>query len=253
MSALLLAVVSQAHALRIVCAGFEVADTVPRPGAVDVPVDVRPAVTFTEGCIGPSAWEASLLRDEDGAEVTVASAPHAELAESFLFEIFPEAALDPMTAYTLTVSAFEGESVEVGFTTGTGTVAGLTAAPTVSVESAGWDRGAGELIVALRATPAADPDALSVLQVKDEAINRGVQSFVVPATGDVAATVVWKDSRKPDEVCPQVRQIDGAGVATDWSTPDCVPVSTCGCATTTPTAGVLGVALVLAMAIRRRA
>ncbi|MES2644920.1 MAG: Ig-like domain-containing protein [Myxococcota bacterium] len=250
---LLFALVSPAHALRVVCNGFDVTDTVPMTGAENVPVDARPAVTFAPGCSGATDWSAVLARTEDSVGIAFATGLQDELDLSRLLEVFPEADLDPTTGYTLTLSSFEGEAITAGFTTGTGRVAGLDGAPTVTVERTTSDRANGALTVDLLVTPAADPDGLSILQVKDGALNRGVQSFVVPPTGDMTFPIVWGNSDQPDEVCPQVRQLDGAGVPTEWSTEACVAVAACGCASTSPSAGLLGLALALALTIRRRA
>jgi MYXO-CTERM domain-containing protein len=250
---LLFALVSPARAVpQIVCEdGFNVADTVPTRGTENVPVDARAAVTFGLGCFGETEWTASLTRVEDGAEVATAIGHPDALDLSRLLEVYPTADLDPDTTYTLTVSSLDGEAITVGFTTGTGLVAGLGGTPTVTVEDTAWEQ--GMLTVDLRATPASDPDRLSILQVKDGAINRGVQSFVVPPTGDMAFPIRWEDGVQSEEVCPQVRQLDGAGVPTEWSTEACVAVTACGCASTSPGAGLLGLALVVGLTVRRRA
>ncbi|MES2640697.1 MAG: Ig-like domain-containing protein [Myxococcota bacterium] len=247
---------THAYTRGIVCgAGLGVTGMVPSPGAEDVPVDLRPAITFGSTCGQPGAWSASLVGVSDGAEVGVASADDIALGQTHLLELFPDAPLEPDTAYTFALVPELGEALSFGFTTGTHTVAGLTGAPTLTLESArftpwrgGWP---STLEVTIQAAPATDPDALSVLQVKDANGDLAIDAFVAPTSGAAARLLTWTDVDDPGEVCLQVRQIDGVGVATDWSAPDCVKVPPCGCSTGGAFTGGLGLLLAPLVLLRR--
>jgi hypothetical protein len=251
--------VATAHALtlRITCeAGLQVTGMVPVPGAEDVPFDSRPAVTFGDGCGQQGAWSGSLVGTSDGAEVGVAFVRTIALSQTHLLELFPDAPLEAGTAYTFTAAPELGEALSFGFTTGTRTVVGLTGAPTLTVESArftpergGWP---SALEVTIQVDPATDPDALSVLQVQDADGELAINAFVAPASGAGARTLTWTDVDDPGEVCLQVRQIDGAGVATDWSAPACREVPPCGCSAGGRATGGLALLLAPLVLLRRR-
>ncbi|MDP2313883.1 MAG: hypothetical protein Q8P41_13330 [Pseudomonadota bacterium] len=228
---------------------FVVADAVPGPGAAEVPFDARPAITFVDGtCSGGLEWAVGVARTADEADVPVTS--ESALADTHLLELFPEEPFEPDTAYTITLTPLDsGELVELGFTTGTGEVAGLTGAPQLTPGSATFDKRAGTLTFTWTAKGAADPDGLSILQVRDANVHRSIHSFVVPGTGSMGQAVEWEDSIKPDEVCAQVRQIDGTGAATEWSEPVCTDLVG-GCSTTGTNGG--GVALIVAAALLSR-
>ncbi|MDP2316645.1 MAG: hypothetical protein Q8P41_27370 [Pseudomonadota bacterium] len=241
---LLLLVSAPAHAYAVMeafCSGLVVADTVPSAGATDVPVDTRLALVFGDGgCEPASGWTATLA-DAAGTDLPLGLGPGSdEPDDTWLIELYTEEGLASETEYVLTMTPPDaGEVAELGFTTGTGTVAGLTGVPSLRVEEARWssesDRSySGLVTLDLAMEPTEDPDGLSVIQVKDADRERGIQSFRVPEAGAMGVTVNWMDGRRPREVCPQVRQIDGAGVATEWSEPQCASVPLCGTASGPP-------------------
>jgi MYXO-CTERM domain-containing protein len=246
--------VTAAHAEPAYCGAIDIADTVPPPGAEGVPLDARPAIVFADGC-RDARWGVRLTLAEDGTEVPTVITGLDDLATTLLVEVFPAEDLLPETAYALELTPDDGagELVSVGFITGATLVEGLTGEPTLSVQYAQYGGKANVIEMSWSAKAAADPDMLSVLQLRDDALDRGIQSFAVPATGATERTLLWRDSTRPDEVCPQVRQIDGAGVATEWSEPVCTAVSGCGCASTSGTgAGIVGIVVALGLLVRRR-
>jgi hypothetical protein len=255
---MLMLLVGSAHAyVSAPCwGGIALASTLPDWGATGVPVDIRPAVTFEDTCYGEAlAVEASLIRDSDGAELAAIAADADALAENHLIELFPDVPLDSEAAYTLIIAPEGDEEVRVGFTTGTTTVNGLTGAATVSLESA-WSQD-GVLHANIGIVPAADPDTLSILQVRAAALP--TQSFLANERSSVGGTIqtplFWIDSIGVDELCLEVRQIDGAGRATAWSEPSCAEVSAvdaCGCATGTPVSCAIGVAVAALLGLRGR-
>jgi hypothetical protein len=253
---LLLASASAYPAPNFFCNGVVLADTVPSAGATGVPVDTRVAIVFgAGGCASARGWAASLA-DPAGNAVRLEEGPGSEIPDdTWLIELFADEPLAAETEYVLTMTPPDaGEVAEMGFTTGSGMVAGLTGAPALRVEDARWagesDRSyAGLVSLDLVVEPAEDPDGLSVIQVRDADRDRGIQSFRVPAAGSMGVTVDWADGRRPAEVCPQVRQIDGAGVTTAWSEPECSSVPLCGTASGAPG---LGLVLVGMLAAARR-
>jgi MYXO-CTERM domain-containing protein len=249
----MLLLAATAHAYTVLCGnGLAVTDTVPGSGAADVPVDVRPAVTFGPSCGALQGWTITLA-DADGAEVASTSADVSTVFETNLVELFPEADLAPLSGYSLTITPDDSEAVTLGFTTGETTVAGLTGAPTVTAKPAIYDDKTRGLSVELRIVPATDPDQLSVLQVRDADGTLPIQSFVLPGTGEVERTVAWVDLDEPGELCLEVRQFDGAGVATEWASAECVAVGAgCGCASGGAGAGLLGLLVAPLLLLRRR-
>lgn len=244
-----------------VCNGVALSDTVPAPGAEGVPLDVRIGIVFDANTCASSNFERVVLKlAEDESKVATETTGLDDLDATHLAEVFPTADLLPDTAYVLELDPIEGagELVSVGFTTGTTLVEGLTGEPTLSVQYAQYNRSRrvpSEIEMSWSVKAAQDPDTLSVLQIKDSVVDRGIQSFAVPETGATERTLFWRDGERPDEVCPQVRQIDGTGVATEWSEPVCVNVAGgCGgCATGDGAgAGIVGMVAALGMLARRR-
>lgn len=249
---LLLVPAAAAYTLLADCSPMAVSDTVPPPNGLEVPLDARPAVTFFDGCGGGGAWQAVLTLTEDGSVIPSVTTGLDDLTLTFLAEVFPDEELLPETEYTLQLTPEGGEMVSVGFTTGLTYVEGLTGTPVLTVSTTRHDARERALSVSWSVKAAADPDVLSVLQLRDAEVDRGIQSFVVPASGATERTLTWEEPDRPAEVCPQVRQIDGAGVATAWSEPVCTAVSACGCAAGQgPWAGLVGILAALGMMLRR--
>ncbi|MDP2313882.1 MAG: hypothetical protein Q8P41_13325 [Pseudomonadota bacterium] len=246
-----LALVAQAHAVPAPdCSGnFAVADAVPGPGAPEVPFDARPAITFDgDECRGGLSWTPTLRRTDDETEVPLEAT--TDLAGTHLLELFPVGALDPDTAYTVSLTPIDsGEVVEFGFTTGLGEVAGLAGEPQLTVDSVSFAKRTG-ITLTWTAKGATDPDGLSILQIQDASAERPIHSFVVPGTGSMEQTVVWTYTDRPAEVCPQVRQLDGTGLATEWTEPTCAKVG--GCSTTGESRAGVGIVAMAMLLARRR-
>lgn len=232
------------------CSGLSLVDTVPSAEATGVPVDTRVALVFGEGgCVTASGWNA-VLATADGVEI--GWLPGSDPDEEWLLTLARDEPLAPDTAYVVTVTAEDEEAIVFGFTTGTGTVAGITGEPTFEVTDTRWqaesDRSFDGLVsLDLAITPAADPDGLSVIQVRaPDFMHPDPRSYRVPADGPMAITANWMSGPTIDEMCVQVRQIDGLGVATDWSEPVCAAVDTGPAAICGTTSGASLGALVLA-------
>lgn len=214
---------------KVSCGGLSLVGTVPSD-AVDVPVDVRLAGIYAGDC--PYFSPLSLvLADADGVELALVEEDEDVVAETGLLTLAYD--LDPDTTYQL------GDTWSiVTFTTGTGTVVGLDGVPTLDTVEAirGQASSAPPVSISVTATPANDPDELSILQLRNGADSSitsvRVTSSVVTASLSVSDT---------SEVCPQIRQLDGTGAATGWSEPVCVPVTGSGCSSAGANAGALAV------------
>lgn len=236
------------------CEGPRVTGTVPSAGATAVPIDVRLAAVFDDdGCQKGAGWTLTLTRADDGTVVAESAAGEEQVVETALLELFPPV-LAPTTEYVLAIaSEFDGVVVEVGFTTGEGLVVGLDGAPVLTEAVADWQRmgpspGTGGVItLEWSAQPVADPDSLSLLQLVDGAMERDPDTRLA---GNVPASTSWQSTRRPDDVCPKVRQIDGKGVATAFSEPICVAAGR-GCDTSGRPADVGVAALLVAVLLRR--
>jgi hypothetical protein len=216
---------------KIDCSGGSVTGTVPAPGATDVPIDIRlAALVVDHGCLTGVDWTFTLTRADSGALVAEATTAEAQLVEAALGELFPPV-LDPLTAYVFTVRQ-DFLVAEVGFTTGEGLVVGLDGVPMLTDVAAQWQREDGSVRVrggtslTWNAAPAADPDGLSILQIADDATERN-HATSLAETG--SGWMFWASDSLPAQVCPKVRQIDGKGVATAFSEPVCVDVTSAGC------------------------
>ncbi len=218
-----------------------------------MPVDARIAVVFREQCSGSGyAWTAT-LRDSDTLSEVATTVASAEIAANMLLELIPVAPLTADTAYLVSVVATDtSETMELGFTTGSGTVTGLSGAPTLATGDVTWLRSLKPpittLVVEVEAEPAVDPQGLSVVQVRIPEEPAQVRTF--EATGPIVEALRWTDLAHPAEVCPEVRQIDGRGVATEWSVGECVAVPGL-CATTGGRLGAFGMFGVAVAVLRR--
>ncbi|MES2644921.1 MAG: hypothetical protein V4850_35875 [Myxococcota bacterium] len=245
---------------KIDCSGGSVTDTVPAPGATGVPIDIRlAALVIDAGCLTGVDWAFTLTRADSGALVAEATAAESELVATGLGELFPPV-LDPLTAYVFTVEQ-DFLVAEVGFTTGEGLVAGVDGVPILTDVAAQWQREdetvrvRGGTSVTWNATPAADPDGLSILQIPDDATERDHATHLAE-TG--SGWMFWAGDSRPAQVCPKVRQIDGKGVATAFSAPVCVDVedvTPAGCQSTPAPLtglGMLGALVSVLLRNRRR-
>lgn len=246
--------VAAAHALTIACgSNLSPGEVLPASGAV-APGDARPALVFNDdGCQASTApWMARLVNAAGEIVPTTLGEGSDDVPATWLIELFPDAALEVGQPYTVEVLQEDELLFSSEFTPSDATVAGIDGEPTLAVDGLWWDTSEGRLSAGLTLTAAADPDGLSVLQVRDSSVDRGIQTVVAPTDGPLHTDASWLDSRKPDEVCLQVRQIDGAGRATDWSDPVCEKArSSCSTVGTGPALGAALLALGLAAGRRR--
>lgn len=228
------------------CSMPAVVATTPRPGQTDVPVDVSVAFAVEGDCITPAGFTLGLESDAGTEELTF---DWADRSEDGVFRATPDLAED--TTYKVTIVDLDGRLREttLSFTTGTGTVTGLTGSPSVTLSSAVLERSSGELVVTYVVTPATDPQLLSML--------------VIEATGAATFTHVLspfgvQDRRESvagdtGEICIAVHEIDGRGVTTEGNTA-CLEVEATGCGCGSPGAPGAGLTALglLALARRRR-
>jgi hypothetical protein len=225
---------------KVSCDGLSLVGTVPSSG-IDVPVDVRLAGIFAGDCHGYSSISL-MLTDADGVGLARVEEDEDVVAETGLLTLAYD--LDPDTTYQL------GDTWSiVTFTTGSGAVVGLDGVPTLDTVEAvrGESSSAPPVSMTVTATPANDPDDLSILQLRDGA-DSSITSVRVTSSVVIASLSVEEAS----EVCPQIRQLDGTGAATEWSEPVCVPVTGAGCSSAGANAGVLAVLVALAGVGKRR-
>lgn len=225
---------------KVSCGGLSLVGTVPSD-AVDVPVDVRLAGIFAGDCASYTLLSL-VLADVGGVELARVEEEEDVVAETGLLTLAYD--LDADTTYQL------GDTWSiVTFTTGSGAVVGLDGAPTLDTVEAvrGESSSAPPVSITVTATPANDPDDLSILQLRD-----GSDSSItsVRVTSDVVtASLSVGDT---GEVCPQIRQLDGTGAATEWSEAVCVPVTGTGCSSAGANAGVLALLAALVGVGKRR-
>ncbi len=98
-----------------ICNVSEPVGSHPAASAVNVPLDVVPAVFFSEGGCGGDEWSLTLSNDAGVVAEAVVQVTRR------IGELEPSAPLEPETLYTLTMVATDGSSEEstVAFTTGT--------------------------------------------------------------------------------------------------------------------------------------
>lgn len=247
-----------AHADAAPCMGLQVTDTQPAADAIDVPIDVRPRLQLYGDCGGSPDWTFEVRAPGEGGAIYASLDATLDLnALPVVIEVVPDADLpaetDLLLVATPTADPYgAGYTREFAFRTGTGVVAGVTGAPSVQVNDAWWRKSDNYLGVNGEITPAADPDALSVLRVTGPG-----SEFTVFA--EFPTTWVSFDApadEAPEEACITVVQIDGNGV-------ESAPVEACspvtvddsggcnGSSTAEPVQALLGLAG-LGLLLRRR-
>jgi hypothetical protein len=240
------------------CGGTRVYVTSPPPLATDVPIDVLPAGLLEEGRCSTEPWLATLVHAGTGEEI--ARVTHG-VADGALIEVDPGGPLEPETTYTL---HFEpeggiGEVVEIGFTTGTGTAAGLDGGPTLESALVSWSRNSPMVIQAeINVAASADGATIVTFGVEDGG-DIAYTSATGPTTVRLTGLTADAPAEPPEEVCVVARQRDIAGRWTDAPS-DCVSPEIVrdteggGCFNVTrgaPTGGLLGILLVAAGLARR--
>lgn len=203
------------------CMPLQILQTIPATGASDVPVDTTFQLVFDGNCGGSTAWTFTIVNPSD--DTVLASADWTwDGAVPSLASFDPEADLPANTALVLSATGADGYSyygdVSVAFTTGAGTVQGLTGTLSAEVASATWYRDSSQAEVTVDVTPATDPDGLSLIHI----VGGNSQVFVDAATVGQSDPMIWfTQAAEPDELCVDVTQIDGAGRESE-------PVTACG-------------------------
>lgn len=250
---MLLALLSPAFALvaREPCMGFYAAESIPGPGATDVPVDVIPTFIFyDQGCATTMAVDLELYRYDDtdanligsSSETLVGSGPLV-LSLDLLEAIGP---LEPLTNYVVRTVPVDGvmDATAIGFTTGEGTLAGLSGEPQLRMVNAdaNKDEGVWTLSGEVLVDPASDPDGLSILTIPHPDEDRLLAASVITGSGLFTEFISFTVEDVPDELCLQVEQFDGAQRSSGLSESDCLEVDKHrslrgGCSTSAAAAG----------------
>ncbi len=240
------------------CGGTTVYVTSPPPLATDVPIDVVPAGLLEAGGCGGASWVATLVNAGTGAEI--ARVEHPE-GDGSLIEVDPGGPLDPETTYTLRFEPTDGsgELVEIGFTTGTDTAAGLDGGPTLESALVTWSRNSPMVIQAeINVAASADGATIVTFGVEDGG-DIAYTSATGPTTVRLTGFTDDGPAEPPEEVCVVARQRDIAGRWTDAPS-DCVApeivrdTDSGGCFNVTrgaPTGGLLGLLLAAGLARRK--
>jgi hypothetical protein len=256
---MLLTALSSANADRMIrCDPIVIGDTRPALGQTGVPIDARLVALFDGACGASEIYWVELLAS-DGEVLIREWQTLSDRAATSLLTLTPEAGLQANTDYVLRVTPSDGwEMSEVGFTTGEGLVVGLgDGVPEISVEEAWFERSGGQWIVSGRARviAAPDPDGLSLIRVRPASdYFAELGDFAEVAAPNVAGVVEVSDvqprSKRPEELCLEVVQIDGRGVETE-PVEACAPVERRGCSAVPATPGLFVAALAL-LGLRRR-
>lgn len=240
------------------CGGTMVTVTSPAPLATGVPIDVVPAGILSPGGCDTDVWVITLTDASTGEEI--ASATQSE-ADALLLEVDPGRTLDPETTYTVRFepTGGSGEVVEIGFTTGTATAAGLDGAPSIADAVVTWQPNL-QMIIGAEVTAAASSDGPTIITVAAEGEDGSHFTSVSGPSAVWHTGVTDSPTEPPEEVCIVGRQRDIAG---NWSespavcvAPEIIRDSSGGCVNVTrgaPTGGLLGLLLAVGLARRKSA
>ena len=206
-------------AMDVACMPLQILQTVPSNGATNVPVDTTFSLVYDGSCGGATAWTFEILDPSDDS-VVATQAWTWNGAVPALATFDPEADLPANTALVLQATGDGGyyNTLAVEFTTGSGTVQGLSGTLTAEVVSATWYRDSNQAEVITSVTPAADPDGMSLLHI----VGGNTQVFLSAADAATVEPALWfTQAAEPAELCVDVSQIDGAGRESE-------PVTACG-------------------------
>lgn len=232
---MLLALLSPAFALvaREPCMGFYAAESIPGPGAIDVPVDVVPTfIFFDQGCATTMAVDLELYRYDDSDATLVGSSSETlvgpgpiVLSLDLLDAIGP---LEPLTNYVVRTVPVDSvmDASAIGFTTGEDRLVGLSDEPQLRMVSADANKvdGVWTLSGEVLVDPAADPDGLSIFTIPHPDEDRLLAAGVVTGGGLFTEFISFTVEDVPDELCLQVEQFDGAQRSAGLSDADCLEV-----------------------------
>lgn len=216
----------------VICVGLHLSATAPEPDQEGVPTDARLALEILDGGCDAGAQElsATLVRTDDSATVAEWEFEQEELRAARGVLTFSPSALEPDTDYTLLLAGIGG--MELPFTTGSDPAEGMNEAPLWGSLDAAWIPCEDQARILWTASPAPDPDGLSVLELRSGA---EVVARALPGSGGGEALIPLDDPEAP--LCLELVQVDARGVA--WSageqcaTPVEEPCSlraSCGCA-----------------------
>ena len=173
------------------CSNSGATGVVPESGAIEVPVDVAPAVTVDLWC-----GVASATRDA-----------------AALLRLAPDEDLQPDTTYVFRAAPqiYGGTETIVSFTTGSESTVGAEP-PTTGDAQATWYRDFGTLSGTIEVVAGDDPDGLSVVLLVDDD-GQPTNSRLADPDGVSLFSEQWTDQR-PSELCFTVAQEDAAGTRT---------------------------------------
>lgn len=187
-----------------------VTDALPAAGALDVPVDVQPAILWRDDCSLGGSLQMFLEQDE-----TLIAEHRVDLNEGHVSGVIRLDAgeLLPDTEYRLTARDSMDMETEWLFTTGSGRVQGTAAPEVTELTMQTWSSGEDFVVYTnLYAEVGEDPDALSVMLLLDadgSLLSAGTDAGLVLLDGrEVLA-------EEPLEHCVYVVQEDGAGVRSE--------------------------------------
>lgn len=213
------------------CMGYFAYDSLPRPGAVSVPVDVVPAVLFDDGgCPEPTRFQLSLFRLDDAGE-TLAGSEETLLAGTGPLLVGFDGwdtleGLEPDQSYILRVTPLDGsgELSEIAFSTGSATLVGYEGAPGVAIDSATASKSSGSwwLSAGLTVAPVSDPYDLSIVVVPHPDTPDQLLDAQVVSSDEIFSFPGWQADAAPDEICLTARQLDGALRVVGESEPACM-------------------------------
>ena len=193
------------------CPDPYVTDAVPAAGALDVPVDVQPAILWRDDCVLGGSIQLTL--EQGDALVAEHRVDLNAGRESGILRLDAEELL-PDTEYRLTARDSQDIETEWLFTTGSGRVQGTAAPEVTELTMQTWTSGDENVVyTSLYADIGDDPDGLSALVLLD------ADGEVLAADTDPewvllqAREVVAEE--QPLEHCVYVVQEDGAGVRSE--------------------------------------
>jgi hypothetical protein len=231
------------------CGGAYPTDSLPRPGATDVPVDAQPVVLFAFDACGNDAWTVSLMK----GDVRVAHVE--ENVRDGLAELPLDAPLEPDTAYALVLrDTLAADQHVIGFTTGAASGGPPGEPPAFASFSAAWYADAETMSVAAGVEPGL-PEAL--VQVVD-ADSAQVMQAQIARGGLYEAGYDVLIASPPAETCAFLRQRDVRGGFLE-SAVACAEVDVVEaehehgiCGTPGAAAGLVPAALAMLAGLRRR-
>jgi uncharacterized protein (TIGR03382 family) len=189
------------------CRGARVTATLPREGQTNVPLDITPALLWSDDCGEGGVVTVTLELDDEEATLVYEGSVTTSGGETGMERITLPETLSPNTDYWLTLRD-DRRTTEVPFTTGSTLTQGAQPPVVLSVAASTETRGeAWWLETKVRAEPGSDPDDSSVLLLVDE------DGGILDASLDDPARLSFEETRlsQPEEGCVLLAQEDGRG------------------------------------------